>query len=113
MKNNTSHIVSSDSSNFENWWKNVGNLMVKKLHKQYIKQNPNYDSNMPIRNNRDFVHLMYHTKNCYNLTYNFAKQAFNYGKNNYTWNLNNTNTLYCDLDKVIILAHKTGSKYGL
>ena len=87
-------------------------MMVDKISSKYRKENPEYDPDMELKNNKDFVHSIYHNYNCYDLTYNLAEYAFNCGKNNSPWSLNNSNTLFCDLDKITILAYKAGNKYG-
>jgi hypothetical protein len=111
MKINPSYTVSKNLSLFENWWQNVGYMMVDKISSKYRKENPEYDPNMELKNDRDFVHSIYHNHNCYDLTCNLAEMAFYYGKNNIPWTLNKSNSLFCDLDKVVLLAHKSGDKY--
>lgn len=106
------YIFSDKLTPFENWWQSVGYLMVDKFAKKYRKDNPEFDSNMSLKNNNDFVHKIYHDYSCFDLCYDQSHLAFLYGVNNVDWTINNSNSLFCDLDKISILANKAGKRYN-
>lgn len=106
------YIFSDKLTPFENWWQVVGYFMVYKFSKKYQKDNPQFDHNMVLKNNNDFVHRIYHDYSCFDLSYNQSYIAFLYGINNVSWTINNSNSLFCDLDNIGILAYDAGKRYG-
>lgn len=95
---------------FQNWWEKKGGKLVSKMEKQYIKENPEYDPDDEDGSDGGCVHRLFHEGEAYNMTYDIAESVFLKGHNNETWEPNQSDSLYCELDTVIELAYQEGVK---
>lgn len=95
-------------TNFESWWTKIAEKKVSKMEKAYLKEYPDYDPEEELGGDSSYVHAMFHEGEAHNMTYDIAEEVFNKALSGEKFNLDQTHSLYCELDEVITEAQQAG-----
>lgn len=93
---------------FGDWWDAVGSKMTSKIESRWIKQNEPNDPEEDAGGDHWHVNQMMHSGDAHEMTYEIAEKVFNHAKNDEPWEFCQEDSLYCELDDVIIEAHEAG-----
>lgn len=95
---------------FGNWWNKVAEKKVNKIEKKWLKENEPNDPDDDGGGDHWHVNQLMHDGEAHNATYDIAEQAFIKGYNQENWEMDMSESLFCDLDSVIHEAYEAGKK---
>jgi hypothetical protein len=95
---------------FEEWWDKVAQKKVDKIERDWVKENEPNDPDEDEGGDHWCVNQMMHEGDAHNMTYEIAEEIFNKGKNGEKWQMQQTDSLYCELDSVIMESYEAGKK---
>ena len=95
---------------FEEWWGKVAQKQVDKIERDWIKETEPNDPDDDGGGDSWHVNQMMHEGEAHNATYDIAEEVFKKGQNNETWEMTMGDSLFCDLDSVIIESYEAGKK---
>jgi hypothetical protein len=98
---------------FEEWWDKVAQKQVDKIERDWIKETEPNDPDDDGGGDSWHVNQMMHDGDAHNATYDIAEEVFKKGQNNEPWEMTMGDSLFCDLDSVIIESHEAGKKCKL
>ena len=93
---------------FDNWWVKVAMKKATKIENQWVKDNEPNDPNEEEGGDHWHVNEMMHSGDACEMTYEVAKEIFIKGYKNEPWDMNQADSLYCDLDDIIADAYPAG-----
>lgn len=94
---------------FAEWWKKKAEKRVLKIEKDWLKKNaPNEDE----EGGGDHWHVnqMMHDGDASGMTFEIAERVFLMGQGGEMWEMNMSDSLFCDLDQVIEDAYLAGKE---
>lgn len=95
---------------FSDWFAKKSEKKVNKIQKKWIKDNEPNDPDEDCGGDHWHVNEMMHCGEAYDMTWDNAKEAFLAGANGEKWEMDMSNSLFCDLDEVILDAYEQGKK---
>ena len=93
---------------FNEWYGKVASKMVSRIERKWLKENKPNDDDEEEGGDHWCVNEMMHNGDAHELTAENAEPVFLKGRNNEPWEMNQADSLYCDLDEVIKLAYEAG-----
>jgi hypothetical protein len=101
--------------NFQEWWDKIAQKKVEKIERQWIKENEPNAPDDDEGGDHWCVNRMMHDGDAFNMTYEKAEEVWVLTAAGEPWHMSQEDSLYCDLDSVIMEAHeaaKSISKKG-
>lgn len=96
---------------FNKWYSDIASKKVDKIEKKWIKENEPNDPNDDGGGDHWHVNEMMHNGDAHEMTAEIAEQVFIKGYNNEPRDMNQCESLYCELDSVINMAYEAGKNY--
>jgi hypothetical protein len=93
---------------FEEWWVKVAQKQVDKIERDWIKETEPNDPNDDGGGDSWHVNQLMHDGEAHNATYDIAEEVFKKGVNGEAWEMTMGDSLFCDLDSVIIESYEAG-----
>jgi hypothetical protein len=94
--------------NFSEWWDKVGSIEVNKIEKAWLKNNEPNDEEDEGGGDHWCVNEMMHNGDAHEMTYENANNAYEKGLGGEQ--MDQEDSLYCELDDVIYKAYEIGKK---
>jgi len=94
--------------NFSDWWDKVGSKEVDKIEKAWLKNNEPNDDEDEGGGDHWHVNQMMHNGDAHEMTYENANNAYEKGLGGEQ--MDQGDSLYCELDDVIYKAYEIGKK---
>jgi hypothetical protein len=92
---------------FEEWWDKVAQKKVEKIEKRWLKENEPNDPDDDGGGDHWHVNQMMHDGDAFNMTYDASEKAWNTAITGGEWEMNQSDSLYCELDGIIVEAYET------
>lgn len=103
--------VKKDPKNlFYDWYSKVASKKVDKIEKDWIKENEANDPNDDGGGDHWHVNQMMFNGDAHEMTAENAEPVFIKGYNGEPWTMEQSDSLYCELDVVIQMAYEAGKK---
>lgn len=97
---------------FNDWYSKVASKKVDKIEKKWTKENKPNDPDEEEGGDYWYVNEMMFNGDAHENTSEIAEQVFLKGYNNEPWEMNQGDSLYCELDEVIELAYQAGKEHN-
>jgi hypothetical protein len=102
------NVKKSPEKAFDSWWLKTATKKVDKIENQWVKQNEPNGPDDEEGGDHWCVNQMMHDGDASGMTYDIAKEVFIKGFNNESWDMSQSESLYCELDDVIAEAYPAG-----
>ena len=105
---NTDIKLNKETVCFEKWWNKTACDKVTKIKEDWVKDNEPNDPDDDGGGDHWCVNQMMHNDDAHEMTYDIVKEVFSKGYNNQHWQMNQGDSLYCELDDIIEEAYEAG-----
>ena len=95
-------------ASFSEWWSKVAQKKVDKIERSWLKENEPNDPEDDGGGDHWHVNEMMHSGDAHEMTAEIAERVFEQGRNGEKWEFDQSDSLYCDLDSVIVEAYEAG-----
>lgn len=94
-------------SNFNDWWDKVAQKKAEKIERNWIKEN---EPNDPEEEGGDHwcVNEMMHSGDALEMVYEKAQEVWETAIKGKRWEMSQCDSLYCELDDIIVEAYEAG-----
>ena len=93
---------------FGYWWDKVAKRKVSKMENDWIKTNEPNDPDEDSGGDHWHVNEMMHRGDAHEMTAEIAEEVWGAGATGKEWEMNMGNSLFCELDEVIMDAYQAG-----
>lgn len=109
VKKSIKKVQKTPEELFGDWWNKIAEKKVSKIESKWLKEN---EPNDPEEEGGDHWHVneMMYSGDASEMTYEIAKEIFILGYKKESWEMTQSDSLYCDLDEVIMMAYEAGKK---
>ena len=97
-------------SSFDEWWNKIASKKVDKIENKWLKENEPNDPEDDGGGDDWCVNEMMHNGDAHEMTSENAQPIFEMGAKGKSWTMDQSDSLYCDLDEVIIEAYEAGKR---
>lgn len=109
-KKATKKVAKKNQTSFSEWWDKVASPKVSKIEKAWVRDNEPNRADEEEGGDHWYVNQMMHDGEAHEFTHEIAERVWEATKKGEPWEMNQGDSLYCELDDIIMDAHEAAKK---
>lgn len=98
---------------FDAWWTQIAQPRMNHFIDKYVDEFPDYtEEDMEDYTDSGCVHRLVHEGEVENTLWEICQEVFELGYEGADWKMSMSDSLFCDLDDIIVLSYNAGQKLG-